>query len=113
MTWQQTIDGASRSLNIPRHDACVRAGTGSASKAPPTLCGHCGGSGQVAALRFLWMSTPCPCSGRGYVIADPARPVLDRRADRGDGQSTSAGVDNGMQMRLRGEGSSAIRASAR
>ena len=62
VTWQQTIDGASRSLNIPRHDACGSCeGTGSASKAPPTLCGHCGGSGQVAARQgFFVMSTPCP-----------------------------------------------------
>ncbi|MEE2835752.1 MAG: J domain-containing protein [Myxococcota bacterium] len=110
VTWQQTIDGASRSLNIPRHDACGSCeGTGSASKAPPTLCGHCGGSGQVAARQgFFVMSTPCPhCSGQGYVIADPCSACAGTGKERTEATvkiDIPAGVDNGMQMRLRGEG---------
>ena len=110
VTWQQVIGGAKRKLKIPRHEACVSCeGTGSTSKAPPTICSACGGSGQRAARQgFFVMSSPCAqCSGQGYVIADPCETC------QGSGKTQTeatveidipAGVDHGMQMRLRGEG---------
>jgi len=110
VSWQQVIDGASRKLNIPRHEACASCeGTGSTSKSPPSICNGCGGTGQRAARQgFFVMSSPCTsCSGQGYVIPDPCSSCDGSGKERTEATveiEIPAGVDHGMQMRLRGEG---------
>ena len=110
VTWQQVVDGAKRKIKIPRHQSCETCeATGSSSKAPPTLCRHCGGSGQRAARQgFFVMSSPCAqCSGQGYVIADPCTSCRGTGKIRTEAMveiDIPAGVDHGMQMRLQGEG---------
>jgi molecular chaperone DnaJ len=110
VTWDQVVAGAERKLKIPRHNECSDCqGSGSASKAPPTLCGSCRGSGQRAARQgFFVMSSPCPaCAGQGHIIADPCSPCGGSGKQRDEATvevTIPAGVDHGMQLRLRGEG---------
>ncbi len=119
VTWAQVLHGAERKLKIPRHSYCDDCeGSGSASKAPPTLCGGCGGSGQKAARQgFFVMSSPCPsCGGQGAVIADPCTPCHGTGKHRDEATvdvAIPAGVDHGMQMRLRGEGELGDRGQSR
>jgi molecular chaperone DnaJ len=110
VTWGQILEGAERSLNIPRHVSCSGCtGSGSTSGAAPSLCTACGGSGQRAARQgFFVMSSPCgSCGGQGSRISDPCSPCQGsgRIKDTATVEvQVPAGVDHGMQMRIRGEG---------
>ena len=110
VTWDQVVNGATRTIKVPRHESCDPcSGSGSATQAPPSTCPHCGGSGQRAARQgFFVMSTPCShCGGRGAIIADPCGDCDGSGRQRAEATVTieiPAGVEQGMQMQLRGEG---------
>ncbi|MDE0881582.1 MAG: J domain-containing protein [Myxococcota bacterium] len=110
VSWQQVIDGAERSLNIPRHAYCKNCeGSGSNSKAAASVCPNCRGSGQTAARQgFFVMANPCKrCAGQGHIISDPCSPCSGSGRVRQEATvevEVPAGVGSGMQLRLRGEG---------
>ncbi len=88
-------------------DPC--AGTGATPGTKPQRCSACGGSGQVASQRgFIVFASTCPqCRGTGKTVASPCS------ACNGQGRverhrkvivNIPAGVDNGIQLRLSGQG---------
>lgn len=102
--------GVKQTVKIKRHKACTTCnGTGAKPGTSPVTCDYCGGRGQVVQSQgFFRLQTVCPaCQGEGKVIRD-------RCADcSGSGMDIEtvtldvtipAGIDNGMQMCLRGEG---------
>lgn len=112
----QTIDlleaaeGCERSLEIERHELCRTCdGSGAKPGSTPDSCQYCGGAGQVVQSQgFFRLQTTCPaCQGAGQIIREKCPGCL------GSGRETKAvklsvkippGVDNGMQLCLRGEG---------
>ncbi|MYD43099.1 MAG: molecular chaperone DnaJ [Gammaproteobacteria bacterium] len=100
-------------VNAMRHcDTCK--GTGAKEGSSPTTCPGCGGSGQQAIDRgFLRVATTCTrCQGEGQIIDKPCN-VCDGRARVPKRKSLSvtvpAGIDDGMRLKLRGEGGDGLR----
>ena len=102
--------GCTRELEIEKHVLCVTCmGSGAKPGTQPVKCDYCDGRGQVIQSQgFFRVQTTCPsCRGRGTVVRDKCP---DCRGQRVVGRSTKievkvpAGVDNGMQLCLRGEG---------
>lgn len=102
--------GCEREIEIERREHCETCrGSGAKPGTQPDACDYCGGHGQVVQSQgFFRMQTTCPaCKGRGTVIRH-------RCEDCGGSGLESesvllqvtvpAGVDNGMQLCLRGEG---------
>lgn len=104
--------GADRELKIQRKKSCEKCkGTGAEPGSTPHRCDYCGGRGQVVQSQgFFRVQTTCPaCSGSGSIIRNKCTEC------RGTGRENEevvlqvripAGIDNGVQLCLRGEGES-------
>ena len=102
--------GCDKTIKFERSRKCNTCGGGGARPGTtPQSCDYCGGRGQVLqSAGILRVQTTCPsCRGAGKVIKDPCRPC------RGSGYtaervertiSIPAGVDDGMRVRVPGEG---------
>jgi len=106
----EAASGCTREMQIHRREACAACGgSGARPGTKPQQCDYCGGAGRVVQSQgFFRIQTTCPaCSGAGNVIRE-------RCSDcGGSGRTPSTvklevkippGVDNGMQLCLRGEG---------
>lgn len=102
--------GCSRDLEIEKHVSCVTCGgTGAKPGTKPSTCDYCGGRGQVVQSQgFFRVQTTCPaCRGQGQIVRDKCS---DCRGSRFVARKSKinvkvpAGIDNGMQLCLRGEG---------
>lgn len=102
--------GCSRDLEIEKQVSCVTCnGTGAKPGTSPQSCDYCGGRGQVVQSQgFFRVQTTCPaCRGKGKIVRDKC---TDCRGTSLVGRTSKitvkvpAGVDNGMQLCLRGEG---------
>ena len=102
--------GCTREIEIDKNVSCVTCkGTGAKPGTKPTKCDYCNGKGQVIQSQgFFRVQTTCPaCRGQGDVVRDKC---VDCRGNRVVSRSSKlevkvpAGIDNGMQLCLRGEG---------
>lgn len=102
--------GCTREIEIDKNVSCVTCkGTGAKPGTRPTKCDYCNGKGQVVQSQgFFRVQTTCPaCRGQGDVVRDKC---VDCRGTRVVSRSSKlevkvpAGIDNGMQLCLRGEG---------
>jgi molecular chaperone DnaJ len=106
----EAAKGASKVVEFERHVVCETcAGSGAKPGTRPEKCSYCGGNGRVVqSSGFFSMQTPCPaCRGHGRVIREacPAcrgHGYVPRHVNRK--VEIPAGVDNGTQLRLSGEG---------
>ncbi len=106
----EAAKGIEKPIRVPRLERCDTCdGTGSKPGTTPEPCGTCGGNGQVMFRRgFLSVAQTCPtCSGAGRVNRYPCEPCGGH--GRVEKEATlvvkiPAGVDNGMRLRLAGEG---------
>ncbi|MGL4676644.1 MAG: molecular chaperone DnaJ [Brevinema sp.] len=103
--YKQTVE-----IKVNRAEPCTTCdGTGSATKKAPIVCSTCQGMGRVQVSQgFFAMTQTCPkCHGSGKMVSDPCKICK--------GESTvmkmspisaviPAGVDEGMKVRLSGEG---------
>lgn len=107
---EEAATGTTKEVNLTRHELCKDCdGSGAAPGSEPQVCGHCQGRGQVVqATGILRVQTTCPqCRGKGKVITSSCR-----SCDGSGAQPRSvalevtipAGVDDGMRVRLQGEG---------
>ena len=118
LTFEEAVFGVEKTVELTRNEACGTChGSGAEPGTNPQRCSTCGGRGEVRQVRqtifgSMMQSGPCPtCGGRGEVIATPCHTC------RGQGQERKtvkkvvpipAGVDNGNQIRLAGEGEPGI-----
>ena len=106
----EAATGTTKSVEIKRQEPCGDCGgSGAEPGTSPETCDYCGGHGQVVRSQgFFRVQTDCPaCHGQGRVIRSKCGSC------RGSGRiaKTSqqevripAGIDNGMQLCIRGEG---------
>ena len=110
LTLEEAFAGVNKTIKFNRHEKCgTCSGNGSRPGSRPEHCQQCGGRGQVLQQAgILRVQTTCPvCRGAGQIIVDPCGDC------RGAGQVAApveldvaipAGVDDGMRVRLTGEG---------
>lgn len=102
--------GCTRELEILRHVSCVTCGgSGAKPGTSPVNCDYCGGRGQVVQSQgFFRVQTTCPaCRGAGQIIREKCEECQGSKvkAERAKLEvRVPAGVDNDMQLCLRGEG---------
>ena len=106
----EAATGVAREVQFDRSVPCEAcSGSGSRTGSTPAQCQRCGGHGQVVqSAGILRVQTTCPtCQGRGSVITDACDGC------HGVGYTATrirmdvnipAGVDDGMRLRLTGEG---------
>ncbi|MDI9643857.1 MAG: molecular chaperone DnaJ [Candidatus Verstraetearchaeota archaeon] len=111
---EDAFRGAEKEIEIPRNETCKDcAGSGAAPGSSPRTCTQCGGTGQVQRVqasgfaRFVQI-TACPaCRGSGSIIDKPCGACRGSgvvKARRRINVKVPAGAEDGMQLRLRGEG---------
>ena len=110
MTLEEIDEGVERTITLSRHEHCAACkGTGGKDGQQPTTCSTCSGRGQVSRSQgFFAVMTPCPtCGGRGRVVTDlcPVCKGAGREATKSDVKlRIPAGVEDGMRIRVPGEG---------
>lgn len=119
ITFEEAAFGCEKEISVNRVDVCsVCSGTGAKPGSEVKRCANCGGTGQVRRVqqsvfgRFTNVM-PCPqCRGEGKIVSEPCTQC------RGSGfekrrhtiqVKVPAGVDNGIQIILRGEGDTGMR----
>lgn len=110
LTLEEAASGVNKTIAFDRSQPCESCeGSGSKPGSKPEHCQQCGGRGQVLqSAGILRVQTTCPvCRGAGQIIVDPCSGC------RGQGfvgkpveleVSIPGGVDDGMRVRLTGEG---------
>ena len=114
ITFQESVFGAKRTVEVPRAGTCADCGgSGAAPGTSPKTCPDCGGSGQVRrAMQSIFGQvvnvTACPrCHGEGRTIDTPCPRchghgrIEERKTLE---VSIPAGVDGDVQVRVSGEG---------
>jgi molecular chaperone DnaJ len=102
--------GCSRTVEVRRHETCVTChGTGAKPGTNPQTCDYCGGRGRVVHSQgFFRVQTTCPgCHGSGRVIREKCPDCSGSGVQLRPAKleiKVPGGVDNGMQLCLRGEG---------
>jgi len=110
----EVVDGLEASIEIPKMRPCgTCSGSGARPGTQPEPCSRCGGMGQVVFQQgFFRVSRPCDaCAGAGEIVRERCSDC--RGAGRVEGQQAirvkvPAGVDDGMRLRLSGEGEAGI-----
>ena len=114
ITLKDAAFGTETKLNIPRAENCETCnGSGAKKGTSPKTCSTCRGSGQINRAqntpfgRFMTTATCNVCHGNGQIIESPCP------ACKGTGKTKKvrkisvkvpAGADNGMRLKVRGEG---------
>ncbi len=114
ITFEEAVFGCEKEIDVTRWESCPTcSGSGAAPGTSPSRCPVCHGSGEVRRVqqtifgRFVNVM-PCErCGGKGTVIGAPCKNCGGEgkaRASRRLQVKVPAGVDDGTQMRLAGEG---------
>jgi molecular chaperone DnaJ len=117
LTLEEIAAGAEKDITIERNRPCSDcSGRGTRNASDVKTCPTCHGSGQVQHVtnslfgRTMTYSTCSQCGGAGKIITNPCRTCggtgLIRRRETVK-VKIPAGVENGMQLTLRGDGHSA------
>lgn len=115
----EAVSGVEKTVRVPRQETCERChGSGAEPGAKTSTCATCGGRGEVRQVqqslfgRFVSVAT-CPrCSGSGKTVDEVCRDCRGEgrlQADREVGVSFPAGIDDGQQIRVGGQGESGMR----
>jgi molecular chaperone DnaJ len=117
ITLEEAAKGAEKEIEIPRTEKCeVCNGSGASPGTSPRTCPRCNGAGQVQHMRkssfaMYVQVTPCPtCRGKGTLIDSPCRNCRGTglvKKHRKISVKMPVGIDEGYQLRLRGEGETA------
>lgn len=114
ISFEEAVFGCEKEIEIPRMETCPLChGSGAEPGTTPVRCPQCNGTGEVRHARqsifgsFVTVTT-CPrCGGEGEVVSTPCHECHGRKwveRVRKIVVEIPAGVDNGSQIRLLGEG---------
>ena len=104
------MHGVDKQIRVPKRVTCATCdGSGARPGSTPKTCTHCHGQGQVRMQQgFFSVQQTCPqCRGQGSVISDPCAACGGQGLVRDEkvlSVKIPAGVDEGDQVRLGGEG---------
>jgi molecular chaperone DnaJ len=114
ITFEEAVTGVEKEIEINRYERCEECnGSGAAPGTTPSRCPECNGTGEVRSVRQTFLGSmisvnACPrCQGRGEVITTPCDVCGGggrMRATRRLKVTIPAGVDQGMKIRIAGEG---------
>lgn len=114
LAFEDAAFGIEREIDVSRVEICHQcSGAGNEPDTPINTCGTCGGNGQVrrtqrSVFGQFAQVTGCPtCQGRGTTIEQPCvlcKGVGMERRNRKTVVNIPAGIQDGMQVRLTGEG---------
>jgi molecular chaperone DnaJ len=115
VTLEEAFAGVTKNITIPNVVSCAECkGSGAAPGTAPIECAMCQGHGRVRAQQgFFTVEHTCPtCQGHGRVIQIPCKKCGGQ--GRVHEQKTlaveiPAGVEDGMRIRLSGEGTAGMR----
>ncbi len=111
---EEAARGVTKTIVLHRDDFCSRcSGTGAEPGTKPVTCNYCKGMGQVEQGAGVFrLRTTCPrCGGEGVVIETPCTnckgsgKVRQRRQIKIE---IDPGIEDGMQLRMRGEGNAGL-----
>ncbi|MCK7675108.1 molecular chaperone DnaJ [Corynebacterium pygosceleis] len=114
ITLEEAFVGVRKEITVDTAVLCEEcSGSGSASGAKPVPCQTCSGSGELQEMQRSFLgnvmtSRPCPtCQGTGDVIQDPCNRCHGEgrcKARRDLVVTVPAGIDDGMRIRMAGQG---------
>ena len=117
--FEEAAFGYEKEINISRTESCsICQGIGCKPGSQPSRCPNCNGSGQVRRVqqsifgRFTSTSACSQCHGEGRIITEPCpqcRGNGKEKRQRTISVKIPAGVDDGTQIRLVGEGETGTR----
>jgi molecular chaperone DnaJ len=114
LTFEEAVFGCEQELEVPRHETCdTCSGSGLEPGTEPTTCPRCNGAGELRRAtqtvfgQFVNVSLCDRCQGEGRIVTTPCntcggrgrRPTTRRLR-----VTVPAGIDDGSQIRLAGEG---------
>jgi molecular chaperone DnaJ len=119
ITLEEAVFGASKEISLTKHVACSRCtGSGMEPGSQPTKCTRCEGSGEIRRVQqsifgqFVNVTLCDRCNGEGQIIADPCHECQGRgvvRARTNVVLDVPPGADEGVQLRMNGQGEPAPR----
>jgi molecular chaperone DnaJ len=119
ITFEEAAFGTEKEITISRTENCSMChGLGAKPGSQPSRCPNCNGTGQIQRVqqsifgRFTNISTCPKCHGEGRIITEPCpqcRGVGREKYQRNIAVKIPAGVDEGSQIRLSGEGEARTR----
>lgn len=111
--------GVEKKIKVHKHSACKECrGTGAAKGSGFNTCNTCHGSGYVTRVQKTFIgqiqsTAPCPtCHGEGKIIIDKCKACHGQGIVNGEeviSVKIPAGVENGMQLSVSGQGNAAPR----
>lgn len=114
LTFEEAVFGIEQELEVSRTETCSHCrGSGSEPGSPPARCSLCNGTGQLRRVQqslfgqFVNVVACHRCQGEGRIITSPCsvcRGNGQERRTRRIAVRIPAGVDDGSQIRLSGEG---------
>ena len=114
LTFEEAAFGCERTIEVASVELCSRCnGLRTEPGTEPERCGNCGGRGEVRRVQqsifgqFVNVAACDRCGGEGRVVSHPCRACRGRgRGKRARRLQVKfpAGLDDGAQMRLSGEG---------
>jgi molecular chaperone DnaJ len=118
LTFEEAAFGVEKEIHITRDEECSTCGgSGAKPGTTPSTCPQCNGQGEVRQMHqtlfgSMVQVTTCPrCNGRGEIIESPCPTCGGRGLERKTVSkmvTIPAGVSNGVQIRLAGEGQPGI-----
>ncbi len=110
ISFEEMARGVEKTIGLRREERCgTCGGTGARPGSAPRTCPYCRGRGEIQQTHgFFAVRTVCPrCQGRGSVIEDPCpecRGAGRVRRARDLTVRIPAGIEDGTQIRISGEG---------
>ena len=112
---EEAFKGKETRIRVPTAVTCDSCqGSGAAPGSRPVTCPTCKGHGKVRASQgFFTVERTCPtCQGNGQTITDPCKACNGTGAVRKEktlSVNVPSGVEDGMRIRLSGEGEAGMR----
>lgn len=114
LSFEEAVFGCEKTIEVPRWDQCSRcSGNGAEPGTQPSRCPTCNGTGEIRRVQqsligqFVSVSMCDRCQGEGRVILTPCQECRGTGRIRSTHRvlvSVPAGIDDGQQIRLPGEG---------
>ncbi|SRR5579884_1048075 len=114
LSFEESIFGTEKDVTVPKHETCERCnGRGIEPGSTPVPCPTCGGTGEIRRAhqsifgQFVNVSVCSRCRGEGQLVFDPCTECHGQgvvRRQKTLRVTVPAGVSDGTQLRLSGEG---------